>query len=49
MGAKTAMMKREARWVVIHIAHSEEKAREIKDRLTREGFLVDVLGCNGKA
>ncbi len=42
MGAKTAMMKREARWVVIHIAHSEEKAREIKDRLTREGFLVDM-------
>ena len=47
MGAKTAMMKREARWVVIQMAHSEEKARAIRERLTQEGFLVEVRPVSG--
>ena len=41
------MMKREARWVVIHMAHSEEKARAIRERLTREGFMVEVRPVSG--
>ena len=41
------MMKREARWVVIHMAHSEEKAREIRDRLTQEGFMVEFRPVSG--
>lgn len=43
------MKKRTALWVVIHIAHSEQKAFEIRDRLTREGFMVDVRPVSGEA
>ncbi len=34
------MNKRDAAWIIIHMAHSEEKANAIVDQLTREGFLV---------
>ncbi|MBR3504677.1 MAG: hypothetical protein IKO07_10630 [Clostridia bacterium] len=41
------MTKREARWVVIHMAHSEEKAQAIRDRLTQEGFMVEIRPAPG--
>ena len=47
MGANSAMTKIEARWVVIHMAHSEERAREIQEALTREGFMVDARPVSG--
>ena len=31
-----------AKWVVIHIAHSEERAARASELLEREGFLVRV-------
>lgn len=47
MGANSAMTKIEARWVVIHMAHSEDKARQIQERLTQEGFLVNTRPVAG--
>ena len=41
------MKKRTALWVVIQMAHSEEKAREIQERLTQEGFMVDIRPVSG--
>ncbi|MBO4297761.1 MAG: glutamate decarboxylase [Clostridia bacterium] len=42
-------MKKTAFWVVIHIAHSEEKALEIREKLTQEGFMVDIRAVSGDA
>ena len=42
------MKRNAARWVVIHMAHSEEKAMAIKDRLTGEGFMIDVRPVSGE-
>ena len=29
-------------WVVIQMAHSEERARAIEEKLTQEGFMVNI-------
>jgi|GEM_PF-801160 len=47
MGAMTAMKKKTAFWVVIQMAHSEERAREIEEKLTQEGFMVEVRPVSG--
>ncbi len=33
----------EAMWVVIHMAHSEQKAQDAEALLTREGFMIRVI------
>ena len=33
---------------VVHIAHSEDSAKKIKDMLTANGFLVQLKGEGGK-
>ena len=35
-------------WKVVHIAHSEDSAKKIKDMLTANGFLVQLKGEGGK-
>ena len=42
------MERNAARWVVIHMAHSEESAMEIRDRLKGEGFMIDVRPVSGE-
>lgn len=36
------MKNAEGVWVVIHMAHSEQKAQDAQALLTREGFMVRV-------
>ena len=36
------MKNAEGVWVVIHMAHSEQKAASAQELLTREGFMVRV-------
>ena len=41
-------MKKTALWVVIQMAHSAERAQEIRDRLTEEGFMIDIRPVSGE-
>ncbi len=41
------MKKKTAVWVVIQVAHSEEKASEMQERLTREGFMIQIRPAAG--
>ena len=43
------MKRKTALWVVIHMARSEERARAIQEKLTREGFMVDIRPAPGEA
>ena len=40
------MQKNESLWVVIHMAHSQERADQALELLTREGFMVKVRPVN---
>ena len=42
-------MKKSAVWVVIQMVHGEEKAREVCDRLTGEGFMIRTRPASGEA
>ena len=42
------MKRRTAVWVVISMAHSEEKAHEIEEKLTREGFMIQLRTVAGE-
>ncbi len=41
--------KTAALWVVIQMAHSEERARVIQEKLTQEGFMVNIRPVSGEA
>ncbi len=41
------MKKKTALWVVIQMAHSEEKASEMQEKLTQEGFLIRIRPVSG--
>ena len=43
------MKKKAAVWVVISMAHSEERAREIEEKLTQEGFMIQLRAVTGES
>jgi len=41
------MKRKGAQWIVIHMAHSRTRADEIQQRLTAEGFWVQLRPVSG--
>lgn len=42
-------MKKSAVWVVIQMVHGERKARETREKLTGEGFMIQIRSLSGES
>ncbi len=42
-------MKKSAVWVVIQMVHGETRAQQLAQRLTQEGFMIQLRAVSGEA